>query len=174
MSIKYCSCCRKTRPTRVFGFNKGRADGLADYCRDCARKASLEEYYSHKEEYREYKQEYNRRPTERYRQICRRSQKRGIPMAISKQDFITWYNEQPQNCFYCGVEFDDYKNNHLRGLTMDRIDNDKQYELDNIVLSCMRCNIMKGSWLSGKQMLDAANRYFKTEPLIGKDADILV
>lgn len=55
-----------------------------------------------------------------------------------------------QNCFYCGKE---PSNNHLGSNAngaylyngIDRIDNNKGYNLDNIVPCCKRCNFMKSS-----------------------------
>ena len=35
------------------------------------------------------------------------------------------------------------------------------YTLDNITFACRRCNNIKGSWFTEKQMLEIANRYFK-------------
>ena len=38
-------------------------------------------------------------------------------------------------------------------LTIDRKDNDRGYTIDNIVLSCNRCNMIKGNFFNEQDML---------------------
>ena len=49
----------------------------------------------------------------------------------------------------------------LSALTFDRKDNNEGYTIDNLALSCRRCNLMKGDWLTYEQTLEIANKYFK-------------
>ena len=76
---------------------------------------------------------------------------------------MRWFSEQNKVCFYCHRKLTKptrQLNWANSGLTIDRLDNEQGYTIDNIVLSCHRCNAMKGDWLTAEQMIDAAKRYF--------------
>ena len=172
---KICKRCRKDKPIGEFSRNKTRRDGLQDYCKVCNGEINKQWLSQHREQYREYQSrwykenrdrlriktaDYAKTPTERYRQIKSRAHKRNIGLVISKEEFIEWFNSQKDICHYCSSPLTEYKNGSLTGLTIDRRDNNKPYELGNLALSCMRCNVMKGSWLTEEQMIDATKRYF--------------
>lgn len=54
-------------------------------------------------------------------------------------------------CQYCGIEQnDDYIKLHGR-LTLDRINSDEDYSLENCVLACKICNQIKGNLLNGEE-----------------------
>ena len=80
-------------------------------------------------------------------------------LQISKEDFIKWYTSQEQKCFYCGrtlerIQDDDTQlKGNKRRLSIDRIDNDKGYELVNMVLACKRCNMIKNNFFTKDEML---------------------
>lgn len=179
---KFCKRCGVGKPIEEWSHNKARRDGLQDYCKVCCAEISKQwlSQPQHREQHREslarwYKEnqerlrekmaDYSTTPTERYRQIKRRAPLRNVKLTIGKGEFIEWFNSQANVCYYCGNPLTGYRNGSLRGLTIDRKDNARGYELGNLTLSCMRCNVMKGSWLTEKQMIDAAKRYF-TEPLV--------
>lgn len=179
---KVCKRCNTEKLLTSFSRNRTRRDGLQDYCKACNSRINKQWLNQHREQYREYQArwyeenrgrlkgkmaDYAKTPTERYRQIKRRAKLRNIDLAITKNGFIDWFNAQRQVCHYCEGSLTGYENGSLWGLTVDRRDNTKGYEVGNLVLACMRCNVMKGSWLTEKQMVDAARRYF--EPLIEGD-----
>lgn len=58
--------------------------------------------------------------------------KRGYAFLITFEEFIKFKNNK---CFYCGE--------CISGVGMDRLDNNKGYEIDNIVSCCKICNFMK-------------------------------
>ncbi len=180
MGTKVCKRCSIEKPIAEFSHNKTRRDGLQDYCKVCNGIINKLWLNQHREQYKQtqanwYKQNRNRlrikaadyakTPTERYRQIKRRAKIRNVGLSITKEGFIGWFNSQGDVCHYCGSRLTGYENGSLQGLTVDRKNNAKPYEPGNLVLACMRCNIMKGSWLTEEQMIDAAQRYF-VEPLI--------
>lgn len=73
----------------------------------------------------------------------------------TKKEFVDWYLEQDDECYYCGITFDDLRSlrlNRFRGKyvswDIDRKNNCKPYTVDNIVLSCFLCNTVKGSVLN--------------------------
>lgn len=179
MKAKVCKRCNKEKPIGEFSRNKTRRDGLQDYCKVCNNIINKQWLDKHREQYKQSQTEWYKRnkdrlrikmadyaktPTERYRQIKRRAKIRDVGLAITKSEFIYWFNSQADVCHYCGSPLTGYENGSLRGLTVDRKDNTKPYELGNLALACMRCNVMKGSWLTEEQMIDTAKRYF-VEPL---------
>lgn len=92
------------------------------------------------------------------------------PIMFTSKEFVAWFKNQPLVCHYCKQPlimtsldnpFGGAKNNRRENqLTVDRKNNDLPYMLDNIVLCCRRCNMIKGKWFSEKQMLEIASRYF--------------
>jgi 5-methylcytosine-specific restriction endonuclease McrA len=106
------------------------------------------------------KRNYNRTPDGIWHHIKWKSkrQRNHIPVSITKNEFIKWYNNSPRVCTYCGLPWEtlrtikDRKNCKVTRLTVDRMDNTKGYEKDNLCLACMRCNDMKGNFFSYEQM----------------------
>lgn len=96
-----------------------------------------------------------------YGALRRSAHKQGREVRISCSEFVAWWEGRPRVCHYCGRRTEVGRG--LKAESLDRKDNERTYSLDNIVISCKRCNLMKGSWLSYKQMLDAGRRYFKGE-----------
>jgi len=48
-------------------------------------------------------------------------------------------------------------------LTIDRIDNNFGYKINNIVLACGRCNLIKSNFFSSKEMKEIGQKYVKTK-----------
>ncbi len=76
------------------------------------------------------------------------AKKRGISFAIPLNIFEKLIN---QECIYCGKSAITKRNG------IDRIDNNKGYEIDNIVSCCFKCNQMKGK-LSVEDFLNHIGR----------------
>ena len=79
-------------------------------------------------------------------------------MAISKDMFVKWYEEQDDCCAYCGLTFDQLKELKIRrrggyvvAWDIDRIDSSRPYELGNLALACFVCNMAKGDVLSASE-----------------------
>ena len=156
MGEKYCNKCKETKPLIGFGRNRSRKEGLQYYCRRCS-------YEFSRGWRRAGGKNYHLSPIERYRQIVKRGKVRGVRLLISLEDFVSWMNAQSKTCHYCGCRLEEIGAGNMKGLTLERLDNERHYELDNIALACRRCNTMKGSWLTEAQMIDAAQRYFTTK-----------
>jgi hypothetical protein len=62
------------------------------------------------------------------------AKQRGIPFNLTREEFITFW-QLP--CDYCGDSIDT--------IGLDRVDNDKGYELTNLVPCCYPCNIAKAN-----------------------------
>ena len=84
-----------------------------------------------------------------------------------KTDFIVWYNSQQKQCVYCGITENDVYlwtdnfNPLVKKLSIDCMNNDVGYVIDNIVLACERCNVIKGNMFSHEQMLDIGARHVR-------------
>jgi 5-methylcytosine-specific restriction endonuclease McrA len=94
---------------------------------------------------------------------------RNIKFDLDKGNFINWYNNQEKACHYCGRTLEniisDIKetSRYKSRLSIDRKDNDKGYELNNIVLACYRCNTIKGEYFTEQEMLKIGKIIYKIE-----------
>ena len=113
------------------------------------------------EKMKAYRAKYYASAKGRLTQLKCRASWGNINFAISLEDFTEWLNKQNGECHYCKAKLNVNKGHKmLDGDSIDRKDNNKGYTIDNIVLSCNRCNMAKGSWFTEQQMLEIAGRYF--------------
>jgi hypothetical protein len=128
---KVCSSCRDSLPVAYF-----RRRGRAKLCAWC-------EYDSPR-----------LRAERRWVDIRRRNRKHPDTLAISKEDFVSWYASQPDQCSYCGLTRTEKKT--LRVLNrsgrcyvswdIDRLQPGAmggKYEQGNLALACWCCNYWK-------------------------------
>ena len=88
-----------------------------------------------------------------------RKNSKKIKIVVIREDFIKWYDNQEKNCYYCSKTLAELKLNvkdpfYKNRLSIDRKDNDKDYELKNMVLACYRCNTIKGDYFTEQEMLE--------------------
>jgi hypothetical protein len=85
---------------------------------------------------------------------------RKIEFNISKEDFISWYIKQKQECYYCKRTLEKIKNDNREGkrfnmrFSIERTNNEKGYFLNNIKLVCFRCNQTKSNFFTEQEMLE--------------------
>jgi hypothetical protein len=104
---------------------------------------------------------------------------RGIAFSLTAESLETWWRQAPDACSYCGITTEEYrrlrefvvsydgtdyeilkfrrifrssKHAAINWLTLDRADNGRGYELDNLVKCCWFCNSIKGSLLTSLDM----------------------
>lgn len=70
--------------------------------------------------------------TRRYRQYIHGAAARNIHFKLSMLQFLSFWGEP---CWYCGEQ--------IKGIGLDRVDNEVGYEFENIVPCCGICNKMK-------------------------------
>ena len=114
--------------------------------------------------------------------------KRGLTFKLTEDTLEAWWRDTPDVCVYCGIsteEFirlrdwvltyasDDYEITKFRRvfkspkhaasnwLSLDRLDNSRGYEYNNLVKSCWFCNSIKGSLLTHEDMLKIAPEIIK-------------
>jgi hypothetical protein len=75
---------------------------------------------------------------DRYSQYKSESKKRKISFELTKEQFSKYWQK---DCYYCGDK--------IETIGLDRVDNEKEYTLDNIVSCCIFCN--KTKWKYSKQ-----------------------
>lgn len=80
-------------------------------------------------------------------------------VGFTKNEFLEWYSEQSKQCTYCCRTIEEVKMVddglllYSNQLSIDRKDNEKGYVPNNIVLSCFRCNLIKGNFFTYEQMI---------------------
>jgi hypothetical protein len=105
--------------------------------------------------------------------------KRGIDLTLTEAELEKWWIHTPDICVYCGTTIEDYrrlrdiilnydgrsyeirrflkfyrspKHKCIDWMTIDRADNDRGYELENIVKCCWICNSLKRDFYSSEEM----------------------
>jgi len=160
---KRCCHCHEIKAIDEFGKNRSKKDGHQEYCRPCAKYyRSLWRRYPNQDP--EAVRLYRASPQYKWYQIKYRAIKHNIPFTLTRQEYTEWFNRQDKVCHYCRTPLDPTNHHKLNSPAIDRKENGKGYTLDNIILSCMRCNTTKGSWLSEKQMIEIAHKYFMPSP----------
>ena len=103
-----------------------------------------------------------------------KAKERGYTFCLSRNDFKKLTK---QNCYYCGAKpnqknripqyYGDYIYNGV-----DRINNDKGYELDNVVSCCGMCNRMKNKYSYNEflEHIQKISSYYKIKQNADPDA----
>src|SRR3990167_2030774 len=107
-----------------------------------------------------YRKRYNDSARGRFKKLELRAKRAGILIDLKINDFTEWYESQDFKCYYCKRQI--ILNTGVQKLDspcIDRRDNTLGYSLDNIALSCNRCNMAKGSWFTEQEMLEIADKY---------------
>jgi len=163
MKTKVCSICKKEKTLNNFHKDKYRPDKLVYCCKQCISKQAKKYYKSHKEKIKKYYKIHRKKilirqtlPTGVYILIKSSAKRRQVEFNLSKEDFINWLNKQPKTCIYCKRTLSEAlkdRNNKFKRLTIDRMDNSRGYEINNIVLSCYKCNAIKSNIFTYLEML---------------------
>lgn len=168
--MKICSRCKNSFPkTKEYFGNckRGKTTYLHSWCRKCVREYSLKKYNENPNLRRKYHKNFIRTPSGIYSQLHKRVHAHNNinSILISREDFIEWYEKQDKKCIYCGIKEEDLHkvsdahNNNSKRLTIDRMNSSKNYEKDNIVLACSKCNLIKNDLFSYGEMKEIAQKY---------------
>lgn len=104
-----------------------------------------------------------------YKVISANAKKRGITLNITQSEFISWYEDTPKVCVYCDIPADLLERlpkmfgRKMVRLSVDRVDPTKAYQLDNIVLCCLKCNVVKNRIFSFEEMKKLAKKFIKPQ-----------
>jgi hypothetical protein len=77
-------------------------------------------------------QKRNTTPEKRFSRLKIESKRRGLSLEISLEQYKILVNT---NCYYCSTDL-----NREKGYSLDRIDNNNGYELNNVLPCCGICN----------------------------------
>ncbi len=171
VKLKHCPRCERDLPSHKFGKNVQAKDGKYSYCKECTNQSGRNYYKqqmsSNLQNFRDRKSRIRRKfsltPRGSYWMLKYNAKKKGIPFDMNIEDFVLWYSSQLQSCHYCGLPFmmGSSYHQHPMARTFDRKDNSRGYELGNVVLSCRRCNTVKGYSFTEQEMLEIAQKYLK-------------
>ncbi len=160
VDVKYCPVCKTSKSSDEFGKStkKLSLDGLQFLCSDCYNhhnsiNKGLDPNYFRKlqqEVNPEFKEYLNKEKRENSRKnhvttmlanAKKRATKKGLEFTLTKKDIII-----PDLCPILGVPFEiGTKENYDYTPTIDRVNNDLGYTLDNIQIISNKANSMKNS-----------------------------
>jgi hypothetical protein len=159
--IKVCSKCQQPKPIEEFWNSCRYKDGKYPSCKDCQRSNNKRWSENNKAHLQEYHRQRCGTPNRIYTRLNHK-------MKCSLGEFIDWFNLQPQECHYCGVQkhqlpyqCDSQLSRFNLTLSVDRKDNNKGYEIGNMVLACIRCNFIKGDFFSYVEMVEIGEKFVK-------------
>jgi len=152
--MKICAKCGKLLDETEFNKEKRNKSGLRAECKSCAKKYAWE-YYHNADSIGTL--------LHRIHNTKNKAKTKGVNFTIDPHLFVGWFRLQRMNCYYCGSPLTQgkHRQHKLTDMTLDRKDSKQGYSLENIVLCCRRCNMIKGNWFTEQQMLEIANKYLK-------------
>lgn len=160
MKLKYCPSCKVKKPITAFTKDRTRGDGLDTYCGQCKLKKKKANQWKFNEWQRLYSKDYCYTPSGRYIWLKSSARRKGRDVEFTRQEFTEWLGQQSLSCHYCGQALI-LGEKGWSAFSIDRRDNSGGYALDNIVLACKRCNVIKGQWFTEEQMLEIGGKYFR-------------
>lgn len=95
----------------------------------------------------------------KYGNLRAHAKRRNVPFNLNRIDFLNWIDKKLLICEYCNTEIikmptqRDNKTDYAQALSIDRKDNKKGYELNNIVLACYSCNVAKSEFFTYEEFL---------------------
>lgn len=162
--VKYCTSCKHFVPISMFGMHRYQDDKLNYRCKTCERTRQKQLYVNNKEHrlqqckgYRDKNKEACKARNKRWAQTHSRQywatncigthSRYGIIINVSKL-YLTDLAMKTNHCSICDRELDysvgtkDGKT-QSNSPTLDRINNEKHINYDNIWILCHECNSMK-------------------------------
>jgi hypothetical protein len=164
----YCPKCIKFRKLeamkrwRKLHREEERIKALKYYYehREECNKNSLEYYNNNKEKCNANTKRHQKLHHDRtlYAWIKKGCKKRKIKLEITIDEFCKWYNKIPKICIYCGISEQEWllskdsMSHWYKRLQIDRKNNKLGYFLENLAISCARCNRTKTDFFTFEQM----------------------
>jgi hypothetical protein len=184
--MKRCTKCGLSKPLDDFPANKLTKDGRGSWCKSCVAayyrtdrgKQALTRGLKKLQDAGYFRFGRGAIP------ILRQGAKaRGLTFTLTADSLDTWWQQTPDHCAYCGISTEEFrrlrdavvayagpdheirkfkrtfrspKHAAINWLTLDRVDNSRGYEVDNLVKCCWFCNTIKGSLLTHVDMFAIA------------------
>lgn len=142
---KECKCkdCGEINPENFYPKNKGR-------CKSCTLVLAKAKYSGLtedlKSEYITKYRDWQKDNLVRYRVLSARSRadKKGMKFNLTEEYIYELLRKQNNKCYYTQIEFNN--SSHVYSMSIDRIDSNKGYTVDNIRLVCSAVNYMKAEY----------------------------
>jgi hypothetical protein len=155
---KLCRKCNNLKPATTEHFLKNKKGFLYPYCRECKNKY-LNERYIPSERIKLTDEELRIKKHDRYQiekisdwaRILVNSSKHnakryGKEFDIDTNYILELYEQQNHRCYWFGIELEPSNvNRYPAKPSLDRLDSNKGYIKDNVVISCMAANIGRNS-----------------------------
>jgi hypothetical protein len=146
--IKKCGICKKTKKLSEFYLDRKRRDNCDIYCKSC-HSINNKNYRKKTIRYGNNWQKSIISSVKNSSSLARLSEKYDKDFNLEAMseitvNFLTKLKEKQNNkCNWFGVDIDFTRNNWLRSPSLDRLDNDKGYTRDNVVLTCRSANLAR-------------------------------
>ncbi len=129
-----CFTCKEDKPVEEFCKDKSSKTGISQRCRSCFSEKAKNWYQRNKKR----QHDLARQPRQRFLFGKKNATQRNLTWNIEETSF---YELIKQPCDYCQQP----PTLETTGVWLDRLDNTKGYELDNVVPCCGRCNTSKSN-----------------------------
>ena len=133
MELKTCRKCKTEKPLAEFHKDRGKKDGIRNYCKCCSKSYKKAYRETNTEKIKAWGRVYRKTPRARLLKMRENAKKRGIEFLLTDDQA---FEAMKKPCTYCGKP-------GLSGI--DRKDSTRDYTLDNSVPCCYSCNTRKGA-----------------------------
>jgi len=138
--MKICTKCKIEKKKEDFYRDKSTNDKLTCWCKQCRNdvkktnkyRGYRNKYYNVNNDYREYVKEYGKTLNGKFYRYKARAKHRKQEFNLTFEEFAIFWQKP---CHYCG--------DLIKTIGIDRVDNNKGYELNNCVSCCAICNYGK-------------------------------
>src|SRR4030042_4201327 len=117
MNTKLCVRCNLEKPVSDFHQNFRNKDGFHSYCKKCNKEKAAAHLKTDKGKAAHSRAIGKAQDRGYYRYgkgaipILRQgAQKRGVAFELTAESLENWWKSQPNSCFYCGINLEEYKN----------------------------------------------------------------
>jgi hypothetical protein len=164
MENRKCSICKLEKPLKAFVRSKNRPRGYRWECLSCWNQRNKERKLKNPSKYYANQRRYYLTAKGYYARLKAHFK---YQTSLVREDFIRWFNNQKLECYYCNRKLIRGNAGRKNNLTIDRKDNKKGYEIDNMVFCCLLCNTIKGDTFTELEMKQIANLFIK--PKLSKE-----
>ena len=122
---KQCTGCKEMRPPKLY-YKSSRRNNLSYSCKYCHRK-KIRAYRNVPDSYNFFYR--------RLEKMRTKARKRGLEFTLTVEDYK--HLKDAEFCWYC--------KDPMEIVSIERVDNDRGYVIDNVQAVCMMCNKLKSN-----------------------------
>jgi len=136
--VIYCSRCQRNLTADNFYTDKSSSNGLQTYCKQCQK--TITEHYN---------ATFDGYMSALYLNLMKDAKKNKVEVNLTKEDLYNLYDKQNKLCsvtkfiMTANNKQERGKKSSLRNISIDRINHDKGYIIDNIQLICYGVTLLK-------------------------------